>query len=73
MGQSLGIREGLFFANSIVEGTAHEEAMVAWKTQLNLSGSGVSTLVPKYWRNFKRRHDGILHSGSGETQDSFCK
>ena len=28
MGQTLGIREGLCFANSIIEGTVHEEAMV---------------------------------------------
>ena len=67
MGQPIGIIEGLCFANSIIEGTVHEEAMVAWKTQLKLSGSGVSTLVSKYWRNFKRRHDDILDSGSGET------
>ena len=73
MGQPLGIREGICFSNSFIEGTVHEEALVSWKAQLKLSGSGVSTLVSKYWRNFKRRHDGILYSGSGETQDSFCK
>ena len=41
-----------------------------WKTQLKLSRSGVSTLGSKYWRNFKKRHDNILDSGSGETQYS---
>ena len=44
-----------------------------WKTQLKLSRSGVSTLGSKYWRNFKKRHDNILDSGSGETQYSTCK
>ena len=73
MGQSLGIREGLCFANSLIEGNFHEEAVVAWKAQLKLSGSGVSTLVSKYWRNFKRRHDDILDSGYGETQASLRK
>ena len=73
MGQPLGIREGLCFSNSAIEVTVHEEAMVAWKTKLKLSGSGVSTMGSKYWRNFKRRHYGILDSGSGETQASLRK
>ena len=68
MGQPLVIREGLCFANSIIEGTAHEEVVIAWKTKLKLSRRGVSTLGSKYWRNFKRRHDNILDSGSSETQ-----
>ena len=67
MGQPLGIREGLCFANSLIEGTVHEEAVVAWKTRLELSGSDVSTLGSKYWRNFKSQHDDILDSGYGET------
>ena len=41
MGQPLGIREGLCFANSIIEETVHEEAVVAYNTLLKLSGSGV--------------------------------
>ena len=44
-----------------------------WKTQLKLSGGGVSTLGSKYWRKFKRRHDDILDSGSGKTQSSLRK
>ena len=68
MGQPLVIREGLCFANSLIEGTAHEEVVIAWKTKLKLSGRGVSTLGSKYWRNFKRRHDNILDSGSSKTQ-----
>ena len=47
--------------------------MVAWKTRFKLSGSDVSKLGSKYWRNFKRRHDDILYSGSGETQASTRK
>ena len=73
MVQLLVIREGICFANSLIEGNFHEEALVVWKTRLKLSGSGVSTLVSKYWRNFKRRHDNILDSGSGETQASTRK
>ena len=73
MGQPLGIREGLCFANSLIEGTVHEEAVVARKTGLKLSGSDVSILGSKYWRNFKRRYDNILESGSGETQASTRK
>ena len=68
MGQPLGIREGLCFANSIIEGTVHEEAMVMLNTGLKIRGSDVSTLGSKYWRNFRRRHEDILESGSGETQ-----
>ena len=41
MGQPLGIREGIFVANSIIEGTVNEEAVVTWKTQLKICGSGV--------------------------------
>ena len=70
MGQPLGIREGLCFASSIIEGTVHEEAMVMLKTRLKIRGNDVSTLRPKYWRNFRRRHEDILESGSGETQAS---
>ena len=70
MGQPLGIREGLCFANSIIEGTVHEEAMVSFKTRLNIRGSDESTLGSKYWRNFRRRHEDILESSSGETQAS---
>ena len=73
MGQPLGIREGLCFENSLIEGTVHGDVVVAWKTRLKLSRSGVSTLGSKYWRNFKRRHENILDSGSGETQDSMRK
>ena len=73
MGQTLGIRKGLFFANSVIEGTVYEEAVVAWKKKLKLSRSGVSTLGSKYWRNFKMRHDDILDSVSGETQASLRK
>ena len=73
MGKPLGIREGLCFTNSLIEGTVHEEAVVSWRTRLKLSGSDVSTLGSKYWRNFKRRHENILDSGSGETQDSMRK
>ena len=73
MGQPLGIREGLCFANSIIEVTVHEEAMVMLKTRLNIRGSDVSILGSKYWRNFKRRHEDILDSGSGETQASTRK
>ena len=73
MGQPLGIREVICFSNSLIEVTLHENVVVAWKTQLKLSGSGVSTLGSKYWRNFKRWHDDILDSGSGETQASLRK
>ena len=68
MGQPLGIIEGLCFAKSLIEGNFHEEELVAWKTPLKLSRSDVSTLRSNYWTNFKRRHDDILDSGSGETQ-----
>ena len=44
MGQPLGIREGLCFSNSIIEGTVHEEAMVMLKTRLKIRESDVSTL-----------------------------
>ena len=36
MVQGIGIREGICFANSIIEGTVHEEAMVMLKTRLNI-------------------------------------
>ena len=68
MEQPLGIREGLCFANSIIEGTVHEEAMFMLKTRLKIRESDVSILGPKYWRNFRRRHENILELGSGETQ-----
>ena len=48
MGKPLGIREGLCFANSIIEGTVHEEAMVYLKTRLKIRESDVSTLGSKY-------------------------
>ena len=70
MGQPLGIREGICFANSIIEGTVHEEAMVYLKTRLKIRESDVSTLGSKYWRKFRRRNEDILESGSGETQAS---
>ena len=70
MGQPLGIREGLCFANSIIEGTVYEEAMVMFNTRLSIRGSDVSTLGSKYWRNFRRRHEDILESSFGETQAS---
>ena len=70
MGQPLGIREGLCFTNSIIEETVHEEAMVMLKTRLNIRGSDVSKLGSKYWSKFRRRHEDILESGSGETQAS---
>ena len=73
MGQPLGIREGFCFANSLMEGTVHGETVVVWKAQLKLSGSAVSALGSKYWRNFKRWHDDILNSGSGEIQYSLRK
>ena len=59
MGQPLGIREGLCFANSIIEGTVHEEAMVYLNKRLNIRESDVSTLGSKYWRNFRRRPEDI--------------
>ena len=68
MGQPLGIREGLCFANSIIEGTVHEEAMVSLKTRLNIRGSDESTLGSKYWRNFRRRHEDIIESSSDTSQ-----
>ena len=73
MGQLLGIREGLCFANFLIEVTVHEEAVLVWNTQLKLMGNGVSILGSKYWRNAKRRNDDILGSGSGEMQASLCK
>ena len=44
MGEPLRIREGICFANSIIEVTVHEEAVVAWKKVLKISGSDVSKL-----------------------------
>ena len=70
MGQPIGIREGLCFANSVIEETVHEEAMVMLKTRLKIRGSDVSTLGSNYWRNFRRRYEDILESSSGETQAS---
>ena len=70
MEQPLGIREGLCFANSNIEGTVHEEAMVYLKTRLKIGESDVSKLGSKYWRNLRRRHEDILESSSGETQAS---
>ena len=73
MGQPLGITEELCFSNSLIEGAVHEEAVFVWKKHLNLSKSDVSTLGWNYWSNFKRWHDNILDSGSGETQASTRK
>ena len=73
MGQTLGIKEGLCFTSTCIEGTVRKEALFAWKTCLKLSGNDVSTLGSNYWRNFKRRHDDILDSFSSETQASTRK
>ena len=73
MGKPIGIIEGLCFSNFLIEVTVNEAAVVVWKTFLKLSESDISALVSKYWRNFKRRHDDIIDSGSGETQASARK
>ena len=56
MGAPLGQTKGLLLANSLIDGTVHQQKLIKWQTQtLGMNGRAeLGRLRPSYWKLFRK-------------------
>ena len=72
MGQPMQQNEVISLANSLIQGTRHQEQLMHYKKKLKIQGEGLSVAGTAYWRRFMKRNNHLLDLDTGTTQ-AVCR
>ena len=72
MGQPMQQNEVISLANSLIQGTHHQEQFMHYNKKLKIQGEGLSVAGTAYWRGFMKSNNHLLDSDTGTTQ-AVCR